>query len=105
MFRIFICGVMYGLAAQSVSGGILGKRLFVALRVFQCLAQREMQMVAILVRQPVLGEERLHVVHLFGVEAKRLEIRQTPIGFAESGRERDALLIGGNAFALAPHGL
>ena len=73
--------------------------------ILQRLAQREIEMEAMLGVEIITKELRAHRRDLVVAEAEGLEIGETPIRLAEAGIERDAAAIGGDGLVLTPGGL
>ena len=80
------------------------ERLRVVARILESLAQGEIEMKPVFLRQVVAPQLRLDGGYFRGIESERLEIRQTPIGFAKIRRLGDASAIRFDAVVLAAGG-
>ena len=77
------------------------ERLVASAEVVQRLAERELEMEAIVVLEVVATERLLHGGNVGLVELDRLEVGEAPPGLAQRRIERDRLAIGGYASSAA----
>src|SRR5687768_1434126 len=90
---------------QAIALEVMLERLCIVAAVFECLAERELEMESIIGRELAASELLPHGLRLRGREAKGLEIRETPIRLAEIRRALNALEIGVDALGIVAGGL
>src|SRR6185312_17114390 len=67
--------------AQAIARGVMRKGIRIGRRVLERLAQRELEMHPVVIRDIPTRERLAHGVHIFLAEAESLEISQAPPGF------------------------
>ena len=76
------------------------ERLVTPAKIVKRLAQRELDVEAVVVLEVCAGERLLHRRDVVVGELDRLQIREAPPDFAQRRIERDRLAIGGDGFVL-----
>ena len=92
-------------AAAGVGAGVMIEGGGMVGRVLQRLAEREMQVEAVVVGQPLPRQRRAHRRDVVGSEAEGLEVGEAPPGLAERRAAHDGGAIGGDALRRPPDGL
>src|SRR5918994_7664917 len=86
--------------AEAIALRIMDEARLGVLAILERLAEREMEMEAVVVAEPFRVQGRPHGVDIGILEADRLEIGQAPPDFAERWPDGDGAAIGGNALGL-----